>query len=100
MYLLFLCATASFAGHIEIKYHGGTFCWIPGDACSGVIVITWLNDFPSDVQQFSIREEKAELVLMKGDKLGNKDRDFPERIFNGEETQDGSTIVVPKQKGQ
>lgn len=87
------------AGHVRIHYDGGKMCWMGWSGCKGDIDVTWLTALPKDVDPISI-PEGYKLTLMVSDKLGTENRQFETKTFTTEETDNNTTITIPKQLGQ
>lgn len=96
--LVAFCSLSSIAGVIKIHYKGGTVCWLPGNACEGTIIITWLTESPA---YYGLDMEEVpkgyKLALLKTNNLDNETQKLQERRFESNETSDGSRILVPTQ---
>jgi hypothetical protein len=86
-------------GKIRIKFHGGNLCWLSGNACEGEILIEWKSAPPKDINPISV-PKGYQLMTMETTLFEKVKRDFEERTFSRDETEDYSTIYVPKQVGQ
>lgn len=86
-------------GEIRIKFHGGTLCWLPGEACKGEIVIVWNSPIANKNAKLSVPKGYQSLT-MKTSLFKEESQIFEERTLTSKETSDGSTIYFPKQEGK